>query len=128
MGSICSKGSIKPDPFSQPGRVLGSNADTPKTSRAPVPRNVQLSGKSTTQGGRTLGGTSAGGASDPRSAAARAAEERAAKQAKSANKGKLSSQLAAQKAKTRNEVLDEASRQERAARNADAAAEARRWE
>ena len=55
-------------------------------------------------------------------------QERAAKQSAAANKGKLSSQLAAQKAKTRNETLDEASRQERATRDADAAAQTRRWD
>lgn len=46
----------------------------------------------------------------------------------SANKGKLGSKLAAQKAQTQTQTLNEASRTERAARDADGAEEARRWQ
>jgi len=45
-----------------------------------------------------------------------------------AGKGKLGSKLAAQKAQTQGQTLNEVSRSERAARNADEAAEARRWQ
>jgi len=46
----------------------------------------------------------------------------------SGNKGKLGSKLAAQKAKTQTQTLGEVSREERAARDADGAEEARRWQ
>ena len=55
-------------------------------------------------------------------------QERAAKNASASNKGKLGSQLAAQKAKTHNDTLNEASRKERAERDADNATTARRWD
>lgn len=45
----------------------------------------------------------------------------------SANKGKLGSKLAAQKAKTQTQTLAEVSRDERGARDADQAAEASKW-
>ncbi|OJD21042.1 hypothetical protein ACJ73_07621 [Blastomyces percursus] len=122
MGSICSKSANPTEPFAQPGRVLGTKPDRPQAPRTSLPRKASA--------GRTLGGGPSPGQrkEDPRNAAARAAEERAAKQSSSAKKGKLSSQLAAQKAKTRNETLDEASRQNRATREADAAAAMSRWD
>ncbi|PGG96225.1 hypothetical protein GX51_07931 [Blastomyces parvus] len=122
MGSLCSKSANPTEPFAQPGRVLGTNPNPPQAPRASLPRKANA--------GRTLGGgqVPAQGKDDPRSAAARAAEERAAKQSSATKKGKLSSQLAAQKAQTRNETLDEASRHNRATREADAAAEVSRWD
>ncbi|OJD12628.1 hypothetical protein AJ78_06815 [Emergomyces pasteurianus Ep9510] len=126
MGSFCSKSANPTEPFAQPGRVLGTNPNPPQAPRASLPRKV---GSSQAGTGRTLGGQGPDqGKSDPRNAAARAAEERAAKQTSTAKKGKLGSQLAAQKAQTRNETLDEVSRHNRAAREADAAAAARRWD
>lgn len=44
------------------------------------------------------------------------------------NRGKLGSQLAAQKAQTHAQVLNEASQEQRAARDADSAEQARRWD
>ncbi|KAK2752784.1 hypothetical protein FQN55_005916 [Onygenales sp. PD_40] len=128
MGNICSKSANKSDPFSQPGRVLGS-APTPSSQppRAAVPPKVNAA---RTTPGRTLGGSQAPGPVEgARSAAAQAAEERdrAAKQAAaSKKKGKLGSQLAAQQAQSHKEILTEASRMERAAREADE--ERRRWD
>lgn len=46
----------------------------------------------------------------------------------SANKGKLGSKLAAQKAQTQSQTLDQVSRTERAARDVDGVEAARRWE
>ncbi|EER44359.1 conserved hypothetical protein [Histoplasma capsulatum var. duboisii H88] len=121
MGSLCSKSANPPEPFAQPGRVLG-------TSPHPPPQAPRASLSAST--GRTLGGAHSPGQGkdDPRNAAARAAEERAARQSSAAKKGKLSSQLAAQKSQTRSETLDEASRHNRATRDADAAATVRRWD
>lgn len=48
--------------------------------------------------------------------------------AQSSNKGKLGTKLAAQKSMTQAQALNEASQSERAARDADGAAEARRWQ
>ncbi|EGD92217.1 hypothetical protein H112_00293 [Trichophyton rubrum D6] len=132
MGNICSKSSNRPDPFAQPGRVLGSQAastkPTPANSSTPLIRNNNSSQRQPS-GGRVLGGggNNADGDGDARSAAARAAEERAAKHS-AAGKGKLSSQLAAQKSRSRNDTLDDISRAERAARDAQSAEESRRWD
>ncbi|OAX85259.1 hypothetical protein ACJ72_00381 [Emergomyces africanus] len=126
MGSFCSKSANPTEPFAQPGRVLGTNPNPPQAPRASLPRKI---GSSRADPGRTLGGQGPDqGKGDPRNAAARAAEERAAKQTSTAKKGKLSSQLAAQKAQTRNETLDEASRHNRATREVDAVEAARRWD
>lgn len=46
----------------------------------------------------------------------------------SVKKGKLGSKLATQKAQTQSQTLNEASQTERAARDADGAEQARRWE
>lgn len=54
--------------------------------------------------------------------------QKRAEAAGSANRGKLGSKLAAQKAQTHSQTLNEASRDERAARDADTAAAAQRWE
>ncbi|KAK2865304.1 hypothetical protein FQN49_003707 [Arthroderma sp. PD_2] len=133
MGGICSKSSNPADPFAQPGRVLGAQP-TPATT-APANTNTPLlrknePPKSRATAGRTLGG---GGSVDgtssnnARSAAAQAAEERAAKLSAAAGKGKLSSQLAAQKSKSRSETLGDMSREERAARDVQSAEETRKW-
>ena len=71
MGNLCSKSSNEPDHFSQPGRVLGSSADSPQPTRASVPPKI-----SANTPGRTLGGDNA--AEDARGAAAKAAEVRIA--------------------------------------------------
>lgn len=55
-------------------------------------------------------------------------EQKRADAAQTSSKGKLGTQLAAQKAQTQSQTLNEASRSERAARDADTAAEARRWQ
>ncbi|KAK2799931.1 hypothetical protein FQN50_008324 [Emmonsiellopsis sp. PD_5] len=130
MGNICSKSANKSDPFSQPGRVLGS-APTPSSQppRAAVPPKINAA---KTTPGRTLGGGQSqvpGPVEGARGAAAQAAEERdrAAKQAAaSKKKGKLGTQLAAQQGQSHKEILTEASRMERAAREADE--ERRRWD
>ncbi|PGH20796.1 hypothetical protein AJ80_03423 [Polytolypa hystricis UAMH7299] len=127
MGTCCSKSSNSTDAFSQPGRVLGSAPSPEANPRASVPPKIDSS-RRTTGNGRTLGGAKPSGGNDPKSAAAMAAEERAARQAAAAAKGKLTSRLAAMKAQTRNEVLNEASRTERATRDVDAAEEVRRWD
>ena len=66
MGNICGKESKTSDPFSQPGRTVGSTP-TPQTApRAAVPK---ISSQ-----GQTLGGKSGNEPDDARRAAARAAE------------------------------------------------------
>ncbi|KAK3176173.1 hypothetical protein OEA41_007496 [Lepraria neglecta] len=119
MGNLCGKPS-KPDPFSQPGRTVGSAPTPSSTLRATIP-------KTTGQGqgqGQTLGGSNAasGDRDEARRAAARAAEERAAK----ANqpKGKLERDLAKQKAQTRVGTLENISQDERRRRDADQTAQA----
>ncbi|KAI5866849.1 hypothetical protein GGS23DRAFT_292135 [Durotheca rogersii] len=128
MGNICGKADS--DHFAQPGRVLG--ATPPQPERAAVPARVV--------GGppRTLGGTRApssrpnpappqGGGANADEARRRAAEaaERRAQASMSKPVGKLGTQLAAQKKQTRNETLNELSRDETRRRDADEAAEAR---
>ena len=51
-----------------------------------------------------------------------------AKQSSAQNKGRLSQKLEAQKAKTQNETLAESARENKAARDADAAARQRNWD
>lgn len=55
-------------------------------------------------------------------------QKRAESASAAGSKGKLGTKLAAQKAQTQNQTLNEASRDEVAARDADGAAEARRWQ
>ncbi|OJI97532.1 hypothetical protein ASPVEDRAFT_146890 [Aspergillus versicolor CBS 583.65] len=145
MGNICSrsKNESAAEPFARPGRVLGSSADN-SAPRASVPANAKS--KSHWQSpGRTLGGGGGGGENanpgagtasgtgavedtdDARAKAALAAQKRA-EATGPANKGKLGSKLAAQKAQTQNQTLNEVSRDERAARDADGASAARRWD
>lgn len=143
MGNICSRSSNEPEAFSGPGRVVGASPSQP-APRAPLPTK---NWKNTP--GRTLGesGETQGGADEARSNAAIAAqvtplpmeppsglkfcthatEQKRAEEA-SANKGKLGSKLAAQKAKTQTQTLGEVSQEERAARDVDGAEEARRWQ
>ncbi|OJK00443.1 hypothetical protein ASPACDRAFT_118702 [Aspergillus aculeatus ATCC 16872] len=141
MGNICSKSSNSPDAFAQPGRVLGAaNTDpastaTPSGPRAPLPKSTSHTNWGSGKGGRTVGAGTGGttssstpGTADARANAALAAQRRAESANQSANKGKLGSKLAAQKTQTQAQTLNEASRAEVAARDADGAAEARRWQ
>ncbi|KAK0509828.1 hypothetical protein JMJ35_008222 [Cladonia borealis] len=113
MGNLCGKPSKESDPFSQPGRTVGSTPPSQSAPRAGVPK---ITGQ-----GHTLGGSSTGDRDEARNAAARAAEERAAK----ANqpKGKLERDLAKQKAQTRVGTLENISRDERNKRDADQTAQ-----
>ncbi|KAJ5281305.1 hypothetical protein N7478_006677 [Penicillium angulare] len=134
MGNLCSRASNDPDTFSGPGRVVGTTPSNP-TPRASVPQNSNW--KSTP--GRTLGensptksqpqtqGRAGPGTDEARSNAAIAAQKRADTASSTSNKGKLGSRLAADKRKTQDQILNEVSLDERAARNADQAAEARQW-
>ncbi|KAJ5135838.1 uncharacterized protein N7515_005116 [Penicillium bovifimosum] len=126
MGNICSRSSNETDPFTQPGRVVGAGpSDRNAAPRAPVPTKTNW--KATP--GRTLGESngdgSAAGTDEARANAAIAAQKRA--ESASANKGKLGAKLAAQKAQSHAQTLDQVSRTERAARDADEAEAARRW-
>ena len=144
MGNCCGKPDA--DPFSSPGRVLGTAP--PKAHTAPVPA------KSTKVGGppRTLGGGSGAGSgsgdADARRKAAEAAEVRSplrrssprsagpvecsltTSQARAkgpAKKGKLADQLDAQRRQTRTDTLKDASADEIRRREMDAAAQARSY-
>ncbi|GKZ18988.1 hypothetical protein AbraIFM66951_001948 [Aspergillus brasiliensis] len=140
MGNICSKSKNEPEAFSTPGRVLGSAPnpqakDSSSAPRAPLPSNAKpTSNWGSGPSGRTLGSGNAAGegnenaTEDARMKAALAAQKRAESASATASKGKLGSKLAAQKAQTQNQTLNEASREEVAARDADGAAEARRWQ
>ena len=64
MGNLCGKPSKENDPFTQPGRTVGSAPPKPSEPRASVPK--------INSHGQALGG--GGGPSDARSAAAKAAE------------------------------------------------------
>lgn len=66
MGNLCGKPSKENDPFSQPGRTVGSSPLPQSNPRASVPK---ISSQ-----GQKLGGSSGGEGSDARSAAAKAAE------------------------------------------------------
>ncbi|KAJ5893925.1 hypothetical protein N7495_005616 [Penicillium taxi] len=129
MGNICSRSSNEPEAFASPGHVVGAPTQSKPAPRATIP--ASKSWKSTP--GRTLGETSLGGTQggagidEARSNAAIAAQKRA-EAASSASRGKLGSKLAAQKAKTPAQTLNEASQTERAARDADDQAVARQWE
>ncbi|KAH9902254.1 hypothetical protein F4778DRAFT_736903 [Xylariomycetidae sp. FL2044] len=122
MGNICGKSD--PEPFSQPGRVLGSAP--PQPQRASVPARAKVGGPPRTLGGgepAAAASSSSQTSDEARKRAAEAAEARA--QAASSSKGKLGSQLAAQKKQTRNDTLKEISENERRQRDADEAAQAR---
>ncbi|CRG85143.1 hypothetical protein PISL3812_02271 [Talaromyces islandicus] len=124
MGNICSRSANQADdPFSQPGRVLGSSAAPAAgpPARASVPSNRKIQGA-----GRTLGGSTSGETENARNMAGEAAQRRA-EALSASSKGKLGSQLAAQKAKTQSQTLNSVSQIERDTRDADSAAEARQW-
>ncbi|KAK4968740.1 hypothetical protein LTR66_010352 [Elasticomyces elasticus] len=125
MGNCFGKESSSSDAFAQPGRTLGGSSSNapPANTRASIPPRIAAQSP-----GRTLGATSspaiAPASNDPKAAAARAAEERAMA---AQGKGKLGKQLDARKAMTNSAALAQVSRETRAARDADAAAEARNW-
>ncbi|KAJ5432648.1 uncharacterized protein N7458_011804 [Penicillium daleae] len=125
MGNICSRSSNEPDAFAGPGRVVGAPPSGQSTApRASVPAKANWQNTP----GRTLGESSPqqGGNDEARSNAAIAAQKRA-EAASASSKGKLGTKLAAQKAKTQAQTLNEASETERAVRDADGAEEARQW-
>ncbi|KAL2817792.1 hypothetical protein BJX63DRAFT_384904 [Aspergillus granulosus] len=140
MGNICSRSKNEPEAFTTPGRVLGSSTTNNNSGapRASVPAGTKSKQSNWESPGRTLGGGGGSGsagsstgpgtetAEDARARAAAAAQARA--EATTANKGKLGTKLAAQKAQTQSQTLQAASRDERAARDADGAEAARRWE
>ena len=68
MGNLCGKASKENDPFSQPGRTVGSAPPPQSNPRASVPKIGSQ--------GQKLGGSSGGESGDAKSAAARAAEVR----------------------------------------------------
>ncbi|KAF2761740.1 hypothetical protein EJ05DRAFT_472709 [Pseudovirgaria hyperparasitica] len=122
MGNCC--GSQSKDAFTGEGRTLGS-APPPKP-KASIPAAATTAPKPTTKGaGRATGG-SAGGleAGDPRGAAAAAAEARANK---ASGSGPLAQKLQEQKKQTRTATLEQVSRENRQARDADAVADARHY-
>lgn len=69
MGNICSRSSNEADPFNQPGRVVGTNAERTAAPRAPLPAKTNW--KATP--GRTLGGSTDGGTAATDEARANAA-------------------------------------------------------
>jgi hypothetical protein len=150
MGNICSRSSNEPEAFAGPGRVVGaSTAGSSNAPRASVPAKANWQNSP----GRTLGESSPqqGGNDEARSNAAIAAQvsytpqiergqipqrnvtlanfsvQKRAEAASASSKGKLGTKLAAQKAKTQTQTLNEVSETERAVRDADGAEEARQW-
>ncbi|KAL2178535.1 uncharacterized protein P884DRAFT_291023 [Thermothelomyces heterothallicus CBS 202.75] len=127
MGNLCSS---ERDPFSQPGRPLGTTPTTPASASVPASVSIPASARSPrTVGGppRTLGGgpgpTSPGrDADDPRVRAAAAAEARLQESQK--RKGKLQAQLDKQRRMTDPKVLQEASKTERGQRALDESVDA----
>ncbi|KAJ5995430.1 hypothetical protein N7481_002407 [Penicillium waksmanii] len=138
MGNICSRASNDPEAFSSPGRVVGTNPSNQSAApRASVPAKANWKNSP----GRTLGDNAGaqGDSDEARSNAAIAAQVskpeaartsvlrnaelpatmKRAETASSGNKGKLGSKLAAQKAKTQTQTLNEASETERATRAQD---------
>ncbi|KAF2733159.1 hypothetical protein EJ04DRAFT_513369 [Polyplosphaeria fusca] len=126
MGNLCGKES-KQDNFTGPGRVLGAPPPS-SDARASVPSGVKTTAPAAKPRpvvggpGRTTGAGPAG--ENPRSAAAAAAEARAQQ---SVGSGDLGKKLEAQKRQTQNQTLQQAAYENRAAREADAAAEARNY-
>ncbi|TGZ79705.1 hypothetical protein EX30DRAFT_342061 [Ascodesmis nigricans] len=122
MGALCGKESASNDDNLPAGRVLGSappntggiNAGAGATSRiSSRQKKPKVGGPARTLGGSGSGdgGTSSssgGGPEDPRAAAARAAELRNAQNR--TGSGSLSRQLDEQKRKTREQHLQDASR------------------
>lgn len=143
-------GKPKTDNFSSQGQTLGSNPPPKPVTSTPATKSAVAAKYSPTpKEGRTLGAAASATNSDPRTAAAMAAEvclvpppsaalhlEARVKTTNTAQqnrnqpkpaKGKLGKQLDAQRAQTQNETRSEASREALLARNADANAEARRY-
>ncbi|KAI9656786.1 MAG: hypothetical protein M1821_003425 [Bathelium mastoideum] len=122
MGNCFGKqsSSADDDNFAGAGRTIGA---------APQPQGPDANARGTIPArisqGRTLGGGDAVDEEDPRTAAARAAEERASK---AQGKGALGKKLDAQRQQTRTNTLEQASRENRLARDADAAAQTRNWD
>ncbi|PLB40021.1 uncharacterized protein BDW47DRAFT_123962 [Aspergillus candidus] len=113
--------------FASPGRTLGGESST-KTSNSRVGTQTQTQAQPQTQQGAGVGdATAAAPVADPRANAAIAAQKRAESASAAGGKGKLGTKLAAQKAQTQSQTLNEVSRDERAARDADDAAAARAW-
>ncbi|KAK3720323.1 hypothetical protein LTR37_003734 [Vermiconidia calcicola] len=124
MGNCCGTQSGS-DNFQGEGRTLApapANAP-PQTDGARTAAAPKISGP---KGGRTLGRNSQApeGSAGPKEAAARAAEERLKA---SQGKGKLGRQLDAQKSQTQSDMLAQSARDNVAARDADASAQARNW-
>ncbi|KAJ4301873.1 hypothetical protein N0V90_003969 [Kalmusia sp. IMI 367209] len=143
MGNLCGKES-KDENFQGPGRTLGSAPAPATKASAPARIANDSSSRATpkvTGPGRTVGGAGGSdGANDPRAAAAAAAEVRnlkldagrktVVKPMARANKpvtGDLARKLEEQKKQTRNQTLQQAAYENRAQRDADAAAEARNY-
>ncbi|KAH6854462.1 hypothetical protein B0I37DRAFT_349782 [Chaetomium sp. MPI-CAGE-AT-0009] len=116
MGNLCSS---ERDPFSQPGRPLGTAPPAPTSASVPAaakaPRKV--GGPPRTLGGSTSGPSSTGAAADDaRARAAAAAEERLQK---SKQGGKLKAQLDQRRGMTDAEALRQASETEQRQRVVD---------
>jgi hypothetical protein len=126
MGNLCSKASNQSDPFSHPGRVLGTSATNETPSRVPAPATVGYQ-----HPGNTISEQEPSGKvenSDARNKAAEAAQvssyyrsnkqhganipsqfQKRATASSSSNKGRLGKDLLAQRSKTRKDLLEDAS-------------------
>ncbi|GFF39377.1 hypothetical protein IFM46972_05866 [Aspergillus udagawae] len=136
MGNLCSTSKNEAEPSSRPGRVLGSAANPPPNAapRAPLPTKSKAPFKSP---GRTLGETAPEVSKHPDGELLRIClmtrladwtmAKKRAESAASAQKGKLGSKLAAQKAQTQAQTLTEVSREQTAARHMDESSKARNW-
>ncbi|KAH6636661.1 hypothetical protein F5144DRAFT_546738 [Chaetomium tenue] len=122
MGNLCSS---ERDPFSQPGRPLGSTPPAPTSASVPAaakaPRRV--GGPPRTLGGNSTSGSGSTAADDARARAAAAAEERLQK---SKQGGKLKAQLDQRRGMTDAEALRQASETEQRQRELDQSARALR--
>ncbi|KAK8042266.1 hypothetical protein PG993_006789 [Apiospora rasikravindrae] len=124
MGNICGKSSSDPDAFSTPGRIVGTTPAQPQ--RASLPPRV-VGGPPRKLGG----GNDSAAAAAPSSSAAVEARETGSRGCREQRRllpktqGKLGQQLAAQKKQSRQETLNEISQEERRARDAEQAAQAR---
>ncbi|KAF2154593.1 hypothetical protein K461DRAFT_275720 [Myriangium duriaei CBS 260.36] len=126
MGNCLGRSSSgKSNNFSGQGRTLG---DAPAPAPAPASASSAKVPAVANSPGRKLGSTGGDAAvdgNDPKTAAARAAEERMKASQKG---GKLGKQLNAQKSKTQAQTLAQASKDNTAARDADAINETRIYE
>ncbi|OCK76276.1 hypothetical protein K432DRAFT_446140 [Lepidopterella palustris CBS 459.81] len=125
MGNLCGKQSN--DPFAGPGRTLASAPPPAQNARSSVPRKMSSTQpqqqRRNNNAGRAVGGPERS-SDDPRAAAARAAEARATK---TSGTGQIGKKLDEQKRQTRKSTLEQASWENRAARDADAVAETRNY-